>query len=258
MWSIRMRASQIKGTSRRCELKTGQGQERHISGAEGIYEEHELPTILREYAGRALSHPRGKPDSIIMTLEALQEEPRRIPLLGVETLPCRSPAQARRIITSTLLSLAVSSSAIEGGLSVLLSPNAMRGAALIRADSGRRADPDRERGVRVSRLGIDRSSLRKMQRMLSGAGIDTITVREALILASKVVSAPQVIAEVCFSDDPDYTTGYIASRNLGYRRIPHVKKMGSPRGGRVLFIAEDADVEKLVSYLERMPVLTVC
>lgn len=247
MWSIRMRASQ-----------TGRmAQERHISGAEGIFEERELPKILREFADRALSHPRGKPDSIIMTLEALQEELRRIPLLDVETLPCRSPAQARRIITSTLSSLAVSSSAIDRGLSVLLSPNAMRGAALIRAYSGRRAEPDRERGVRVSRFGIERSSLRKMRRMLSRAGIDTITVREALILASKVVSAPQVIAEVCFSDDPDYTTGYIASRAFGYRRIPHVKKQGSLRGGRVFYIAEDTDTESLISYLERMPVLTV-
>ena len=40
--------------------------------------------------------------------------------------------------------------------------------------------------------------------------INTTTVKEALILASKLHHA-HIIAEVCISDDPDYTTGYFAS-----------------------------------------------
>jgi 6-carboxyhexanoate--CoA ligase len=64
-----------------------------------------------------------------------------------------------------------------------------------------------------------------------------------------------VLAELCISDDPNYTTGYVASRRFGYVRIPCIKRKGSPCGGRVFFIQEEADVKKIVEYLERTPVV---
>jgi 6-carboxyhexanoate--CoA ligase len=151
--------------------------------------------------------------------------------------------------------IGVSEDAMRGAFAVLRSPKVMRGASLILWRSGRRVEPDRQRGVRVSRLAIDSSSSRTLSRRLTKAGINTDTVREAITLASKVAGHRAVVAEICISDDPDYTTGYLASRRLGYLRIPNIKNQGELRGGRVFFVKEDADVSALIAYLEKTPVL---
>ena len=76
-------------------------------------------------------------------------------------------------------------------------------------------------------------------------------MKEALVLASKAASWPDVIAEACISDDPDYTTGYIASKEFGYLRIPNIKREKKMHGGRVFFIREAADIAGLIVYLEK-------
>jgi 6-carboxyhexanoate--CoA ligase len=131
----------------------------------------------------------------------------------------------------------------------------MHGAALVLSESAVRVEPDRQRGVRVSRLGILREAERRLSRRLARKGINTITVKEALVLASKVASCGDVLAELCVSDDPDYTTGYVASRGFGYVRIPNIKHKGSSSGGRVFFTKEGADVTRIVEYLERTPMI---
>ena len=131
----------------------------------------------------------------------------------------------------------------------------MRGAALVYAHSGRRVEPDKKRGIRASRLGMSVETESLLSQELEKFKINTLTVKEALVLASKVAACPNIIAELCVSDDPDYTTGYIASRDLGYIRIPHIKKTGSAAGGRVFFLRETADILSVVRYLEKMPVL---
>ena len=57
-------------------------------------------------------------------------------------------------------------------------------------------------------------------------------MREALVLATKVQSCPGIVGELCWSDDPDYTVGYVACNGI-YHRIPNMKEMGNPIGGRV-------------------------
>ena len=133
----------------------------------------------------------------------------------------------------------------------------MRGASLILLKSGARVEPDKERGVRVSRMGIEKSTEKNLSEKLSRAKINTPTVKEALVLASKAASWPDVIAEACISDDPDYTTGYIASKEFGYLRIPNIKREKKMHGGRVFFIRETADIAGLISYLERKPVIII-
>ncbi len=81
------------------------------------------------------------------------------------------------------------------------------------------------------------------------------TVKEALILASKVAACRQVTAELCVSDDPEYTTGYVSSGRHGYVRIPHIKKKGEKKGGRVFFLEEDADIGSVIGFLEKTPVI---
>jgi len=76
-------------------------------------------------------------------------------------------------------------------------------------------------------------------------------VREALVLAAKVLSAPGIVAELCWSDDPDYTAGYVASPVHGYVRFPHLKPPGDERGGRAFFFrSEEMDIERVIDYLE--------
>jgi 6-carboxyhexanoate--CoA ligase len=37
-------------------------------------------------------------------------------------------------------------------------------------------------------------------------------VKEAPVLATKVSAHPATIAELCWSDDPEYITGYVTSK----------------------------------------------
>ena len=227
----------------------------HISGAEGLFEASEVEKVIQGYYRRALNHSRGLPDEIIITMQKIQEKPLAVSLLPVSTAHCESPGEAREIVSSLLSDSGIAAKAIKSALKVVTGKRTMRGASLMLSRSGVRVEPDRERGVRVSRLGIDKETERRLSRRLSRMGINTQTVKEAIILASKVASCKGIVAELCVSDDPDYTTGYVASRRLGYVRIPNVKRKGSLSGGRVFFVEEDAKVGGIIEYLERKPVI---
>jgi len=227
----------------------------HISGAEGIYSEKQILAIVRRYISRARNHPRGKPDSIFLTIEKIRQKPQPLSALPVATVQCGSTLRASSLISSLLGSSGVSARAMASAFNIVQGKNIMRGAALIFARSGRRAEPDRQRGVRASRLGITRGAEKALAAGLREQGINTQTVREALILASKVASCHDVVAELCVSDDPDYTTGYVSSRARGYIRIPHVKKRGDRRGGRVFFLEEGAHLLSVITYIEEVPVI---
>lgn len=240
----------------RAARKIGNKQaEVHISGAETICERKDIDRTASGFIHRALTHPRGWPDRIIVTIEQLYEPPLLVPMLPVRTADTSDPKQALQMVLDTLLRLDVSRRAAVNAIKVITAKRQMRGAAIIDASSGKRCEPDRLRGVRVSRLGVDANARSSLARMLSRRGINTETVREALTLASKVAAHPSIIAEVCISDDPDYTTGYVAAPSVGYLRIPNMKLMGSSHGGRVFFLKPGADVEKMIEYLERKAVL---
>jgi len=249
LWSIRMRAS------RSCGRRKDGRPSLHISGAEGLYKAHELQKILTDYVLRAVSHPRGMPDTIVITVEKMRRKPLKISLLSFSTVPCKSPLEAREFLRTCLSGVGVSGKAIRSGIKIVTGSEAMRGASLMRSESGVRVEPDKARGVRVSRLGIEKMCEKGMSRRLARKGINSSTVKEAIILASKVASCEGVLAELCVSDDPHYTTGYVASRTFGYIRIPHIKRRGSMCGGRVFFIDEKADVKRITEYLEEMPTL---
>ncbi len=297
MFSIRMRATKTAGraeeqksrsitkkTSELPDFPTCRLKEIHISGAEGIYEKKDIQRICHEYIQRAVTHPRGRPDEIFITIEKLRQKPQIVPMLQVRTFKCSSPREAEKIINETLSDIGVSQKAINNAFKILRSKKTMRGASLMLMKSGKRVEPDKERGVRVSRMGIGKFSGKRLSRMLykivilAKAGIQSkeagfrvkpgmtgthdkmiknkiTTVKEALILASKVASCPDIIAEVCISDDPDYTTGYVASKKFGYLRITNIKNPHEIHGGRVMFIKKDADIKSVIAYLERLPVL---
>lgn len=131
----------------------------------------------------------------------------------------------------------------------------MRGAVLLDAEKTVRLEPDSGRGVRVSRIDWEAMTLQKWRDHVEARGFARSRVWEALAIASKVVAQPEVIAELCWSDDRNYVTGYVASREFGYARITHLKPLGSEMGGRVFFIHTGIDVDHLISTLERQPTL---
>ena len=132
----------------------------------------------------------------------------------------------------------------------------MRGAVIMDATTGERLETDLSRGVRVSRMDLAPECRTELERKLASAGLDHYRVLEALVLAGKVLSAPGIVAELCWSDDPNYTTGYVADLHGGYQRITALKSVGDSLGGRVFFINPAAvSIDELVDYLEYQPVL---
>lgn len=237
-YSVRMRASK-DGT--------------HISGAEGIYDKNHVSAMVQKYTERALSHEKGISDEIILTVEELKERPLKISTLPLCTLNTRSPESAKKASIKILRSTGITERAVEEAFKSLSLGITMRGAMLMDIE-GVRLEPDLLRGVRVTRMGITENADSILSKKLSKLGINNNTVKEALILASKVNRHPMILGELCISDDPDYTTGYIASRAFGYIRLPHIKKRGLPYGGRAFFIT-GGELKGLIEYLQQTPVI---
>jgi 6-carboxyhexanoate--CoA ligase len=237
-YSIRMRASR-------------QGQ--HVSGAEGIYNEEDIIKKVRLYTERALYHEKGRADEIDMIVEELKEKPLRAPALPLCTLNSRSPEAARNAVFKILTSVGITERAIDEAYNSFTSGFTMRGAMLMDVD-GVRLEPDLLRGVRVTRMGITRETSKNLSKKLSRIGLNNDTVKEALTLASKAHRHPMLIGELCISDDPSYTTGYVVTGKYGYVRLPRIKKRGIPYGGRAFFIT-GGEVKNLIKYLQKTPVL---
>ena len=221
----------------------------HISGAERIATGEAVPALAAELARRALAHAKGQPDNIHISIEALDEETLlRIPALPARALPCPDAAAGLRLAAELLREAGVARP--EAVIELLLHAPPLRGAMLVDADTLERLEPDRERGVRATRMDMaDGAALRP-------APDGKQHYREAAVLAAKVCAAPSIIAELCISDDPDYVTGYVAAPGLGYVRIQRLKEDSSPRGGRVfLYRGPREAVADTVAFLERRPVL---
>ena len=218
----------------------------HISGAERIVEEREVPDVCAAMGTRALAHGKGKPDSITVTVTAIDGEVAHIPALPIREAHCADPAEARETVIDALAPLTPHAAE---AWELLTGVRDMRGAILFHATTGARLEPDHARGVRVTSMDAATAT---GERPESRSGKTRVT--DALVLASKVAHHPAVLAEVCISDDPDYTTGYVASRKLGYLRVPNMKPAGSPVGGRLFVVDTDEPVD-LITYLEQTPVL---
>ena len=236
LYSVRMRAAQ------------GGPHENgghHISGAERIVKLEEVGAIAQSLAERALHHSKGTADFINITVDLIPPEKiSYIDCLKVEEHKTGSIPESHQLATELLQGTTITETAVRKAISMLKSlDRSMRGAMLVDATSGERLD-EGNRGVRVSH----------MDSFDSHALGDNEHMREALVLASKVQSADGVVGELCWSDDPDYTVGYVACNGV-YHRLPHMKELGSDIGGRVFFVQSDIDSESVIEYLESAPVL---
>ncbi|MDF2501252.1 MAG: bioW [Anaerosporomusa subterranea] len=245
LFSVRMRAAQ--GGAHEAGGK-------HISGSERLVSKEGLKTSTNGMIERALSHSRGEADFINITVEAVPFSAiRKINCLPIQAVAIDSVAAGRAAAQEKLINAGVTSQAAAKGLELLTElTHSLRGAMLVCGNTGKRLDKTGNRGVRVSRMDVDDEQA--YHNWLSRQGYTNIHIKEALVLASKVSSAPGMIAELCWSDDPEYTTGYVASP-AEYTRLTHLKPFGSEIGGRVFFVAPDVDLDEITTYLESQPVL---
>jgi 6-carboxyhexanoate--CoA ligase len=230
-------------------------QGEHISGAEGIFEKSRIDNVVRAYIERAYSHSRGMPDRVVITIEELKEKPVFLKSLPVYTIDTKTKEESWNFIKRLLSGVGISHRALENALFVVQSDITMRGASIMTFKTGRRLEPDTARGIRATRLGITPQAEETLFNAIDSYKLNRTVVSEAIVLATKVAAFKDVIAELCVSDDPDYTTGYVSSKKTGYIRVPNIKEEGYRKGGRVIFVSEDVDIDGLIHYLENTPVV---
>ena len=234
-FSVKMRASRERD-----------GVREHISGAEHMVAASEVPQLARDLVLRAQNHSKGVPDFINIKVEEVPEAScLRLKALPVRSLSCETAKEGLALARDLLKEAGVA----DPDAVVRLMPKAgkLRGAMVLDADTLERLEPDRERGVRATNMGRAENTQK---------GTTKNHYAEALVLATKVANAPHIVAEICISDDPDYVTGYVASKSLGYVRILRMKELGSSEGGRIfLYRGPREELSATLEFIERKPVL---
>ena len=232
LYSIKMRAS--KG-------------DLHVSGAERIILQSDISNAVSALTERALHHGLGRADFINVKMEEVAPKKLQyLDALPVSKRPADTVEETYKIMKEMLCELGLEAKA-DALIDLLRHNHPMRGAVLYDVATGTRLEPDHERGIRVTYMDAE------------GAASNCSSknhFREAIVLATKVVNAPGIIAELCLSDDPDYLVGYLASLKHGYVRLMPMKEMGNPHGGRVfIFDSSKAKAKDAINYLEKQRVL---
>lgn len=224
-WSIRMRAA------------AGGSGGRHLSGAERLVLPSELDATLSALTART-ARSGADPDFMQVTLDRIAlRDIGSAPVLPVTSVQCPTPDVAGDCAASALAAIGISARASAIGFALLSGESRippLRGAAIFDSQTGERLDRVLDRGVRVTRMDYAPDERKQIDTALAAAGLVHFRVPEALAVATKVQWAG-VLAEICWSDDPDYLTGYVATRDHGYLRLENFKPRGAP-GGRSFFI----------------------
>jgi 6-carboxyhexanoate--CoA ligase len=235
--------------------------DRHVSGAERIVSREKIDRTVGELVDRAIRKGCTR-DQVIINVEPLGAVPiQHFTALDMITLNIVDFHAARSAAVRVLRLAGVSSKAAETAIAQISRGSAssgrnMRGAMIMDAISGERLEPDRERGVRASRFDWSDDACEPISRRLESLGLTHFRTREALALATKAAHAPGMVAELCWSDDPDYTAGYTASLCTGYVRFPFLKQGGDAKGGRAFFVnMEMLNMDVLLRYLQQDAVL---
>ena len=264
-YSLKMRASQQIGEGE-------QKHEQHISGAERIVGHDSVEAVCTAMVRRAMNHSKGDPDFINVKIEKVHESDiqilKALPVtrIDVETwqeglekafgLVSKAVAECdERLLRDDVARNDKRGKSREELIKdfaqrlpdLLRETFPMRGAMLYDIATGERLEPNHERGVRATYMDALHSS------EVDGGKNH---FNEAIVLATKVANAPGMVAEFCVSDDPNYVTGYVASKELGYVRIMKMKELGDENGGRIfLFDSRNASAEECIEYLQKKKVL---
>ena len=238
-YSLKMRASQHIGEGE-------SAHEQHISGAERIVTRDSVEAVCSAMVRRAMTHSKGDPDFINVKIEKVHESDiqilKALPVTRIDVETWQEGLEKAFGVVGD------AAAGIREKLPELLRETfPMRGAMLYDIATGERLEPDHERGVRATYMDA-----------LHSSEVDGCKnhFNEAIVLATKVANAPGMVAEFCVSDDPNYVTGYVASKELGYVRIMKMKEMGDENGGRIfLFDSRKASAEECIEYLQKKKVL---
>jgi len=234
-YSIRMRAAQ----------RNIEGDEKHVSGGERIGSKVQIEPIVNQLLHKASNHSRGDADLIQITVEKITgHQIQCLPPLEMTTVDVGSIEKAHSKARELLTSIGISQQAQNVAFHLLINSQNLRGAIILDSKTGLRLDDRGLKGVRVSRMDWQDGHVNLKER-----------IREALALATKVANSPFTIAELCWSDDPDYVTGYVSNRDIGYVRISPLKREGCESGGRIFFVSDEVDLASYIHYLEREPIL---
>lgn len=243
-YSVRMRSSQ-----------GGPHEEggMHISGAERLIAEEHIEQSALKMIQRATTHSRGKADFISLKIEAVPScDIQTIAPLEVKEVINPSIYTTKKVLAEQLAGLAMHTPLLFSLYEEMINDDSTKGAIIVDIHSGQRLDPPEKLGVRVSHFDWDEQF--KQAWLLKQEDVYNDRRTEAIALASKVASAG-TICELCCSDDPEYTTGYIAYNDT-FIRIPNMKKNDSSRGGRVFIVdGKKIDLAKYIHFLEKTPVL---
>ncbi|WP_332694982.1 6-carboxyhexanoate--CoA ligase [Halalkalibacter lacteus] len=243
VYSVRMRAS-MNGSHE-------QGG-KHISGGEQLSNYENINQSIHYLMEKALRHSRGKPDFMQIQFEAINEPVKQISPLPIRTHEVDSVKEGQALAWKLLEKSGVPHKVIHTVYKQMSEYSNMRGAILYNIYSGERIDYRGNKGIRVSRMDWDNANFQEWAKLHQLPL--TEKVKEALVLASKVASHPSTIAELCWSDDPNYMTGYVASSKLGYQRITKLKEYGDDRGCRIFFVDNVTDLNTYIDFLEKQPI----
>ena len=237
LYSIKMRAG-----------KKENGTDVHISGAEKIVAASDVDMFSSALIERGMHHSKGKADSLNLKINRVSKEDIiYLDALPVETIEVEEWENGQEEIRKYLKEIGIDNP--EDIMRFLDETYAMRGAMLLDVDRLIRLEPDKQRGIRATNMDQERM---KGDRI----GNEKNHYEEAIVLATKVANCPGIIGEICISDDPDYVTGYVSSKETGYRRITKMKEMGSEKGGRIfLFRGTDAEAQKAIDFLQNRHVI---
>ncbi|MDO5155231.1 MAG: 8-amino-7-oxononanoate synthase [Eubacteriales bacterium] len=237
LYSVKMRASRMV-----CD------KNEHISGAEKIIHENQMNRCVDNLIFRGFHHEKGKADFINIKLQKVNTDEivyfDALPVTNVEVSNWQEGYE-------TIKQFLKKSGVVKYNeiMDFLPQTMAMRGAMLLDVNSLMRLEPDLNRGIRATNMDQERNS----DYVVSNSKNH---YEEAIVLATKVANCPGIVGEICISDDPNYITGYFASKELGYIRISKLKEMGSEFGGRIfLFDGSQYDYNEAINYLQNTYVI---
>lgn len=228
---------------------------KHISGGENLCTKDEILKKSLMLMKKALTHKRGDPDFLQIIVEKISEPITFVEPLPVRTYGVKDANEGRQKAKLLLKAAGIEENIVDRGFLELSNSWDTRGAIMIDVNTGMRIDGRGLKGVRVSRIDWEESSYERW--LAKYCQPRNQRMKEALAIATKVTLHPSTVAELCWSDDPDYITGYVASRKNGYERITKMKEYGDEKGGRVYFVhlVSEQELEQYIHYLEKAPVM---
>ncbi|MGL5617065.1 MAG: 6-carboxyhexanoate--CoA ligase [Sarcina sp.] len=242
LYSIKMRAT-----------KKNEDVDKHISGAENIVKEEDIERVAGLLIKRALLHSQGKAENINIKVEKIKEEEvLYLEPIKATTIVVENKNQGLKAMEKLLQEINISKENAKILVEILKSIRNMRGATIVDLHSLKRLEKDRSRGIRVTYMDLENKDINGL---IKSEKYNSHFI-EALVLATKVINSKAIRAELCYSDDPNYTAGYVATKEFGYVRFDYLKDRGVPFGGRVfLFDSKKGSLEETINYLEEQKVI---